>query len=124
METSMLTDLAIRSFKQRDKAYKVADRDGMYLVVSPTGSKTFRFDYRFNGRRETLTVGRYPELSLTQAREELVGARRKIRDGISPARAKADGKQGRRDTVTFVGHAALWLENAGLAESTKAMRKS
>ena len=120
----MLTDLAIRNLKPREKAYKVADRDGMYVVVSPTGNKTFRFDYRFNGRRETLTIGRYPELSLTQAREALIEARRQIRDGISPARAKADGKQGRRDTVTFGGHAALWLENAGLAESTKAMRKS
>lgn len=120
----MLTDLAIRSLKPREKAYKVADRDGMYLVISPMGNRTFRFDYRFNGRRETLTIGRYPELSLTQAREALIEARRQIRDGISPARAKADGKQGRRDTVTFGGHAALWLENAGLAESTKAMRKS
>lgn len=120
----MLTDLAIRNLKPREKAYKVADRDGMYLVISPMGNRTFRFDYRFNGRRETLTIGRYPELSLTQAREALIEARRQIRDGISPARAKADGKQGRRDTVTFGGHAALWLENAGLAESTKAMRKS
>ena len=120
----MLTDLAIRNLKPREKAYKVADRDGMYLVISPMGNRTFRFDYRFNGRRETLTIGRYPELPLTQAREALIEARRQIRDGISPARAKADGKQGRRDTVTFGGHAALWLENAGLAESTKAMRKS
>lgn len=120
----MLTDLAIRNLKPREKAYKVADRDGMYLVISAMGNRTFRFDYRFNGRRETLTIGRYPELSLTQAREALIEARRQIRDGISPARAKADGKQGRRDTVTFGGHAALWLENAGLAESTKAMRKS
>ncbi len=120
----MLTDLAIRNLKSRDKAYKAADRDGMYVVVSPTGNKTFRFDYRFNSRRETLTIGRYPEVSLTGAREELIEARRQIRDGISPARAKADGKEARRDTVMFAGYAALWLENGGLAESTKAMRKS
>jgi integrase len=120
----MLTDLAIRNLKPRDNAYKAADRDGMYVVVSPTGNKTFRFDYRFNGRRETLTIGRYPEVSLTQAREELIKARRQIRDGISPARTKADGKEARRDTVMFAGYAALWLENGGLAESTKAMRKT
>ena len=40
----MLTDLTIRNLKPREKAYKVADRDGMYVVVSPTGNKSFRFD--------------------------------------------------------------------------------
>jgi len=43
----MLTDLAIRNLKPQDRAYEAADRDGMYVVVSLTGNKTFRFDYRF-----------------------------------------------------------------------------
>jgi len=50
----MLTDAAIKALKPRDKVYKVTDRDGMYLLVSPTGAMTFRFDYRLNGRRETV----------------------------------------------------------------------
>jgi hypothetical protein len=56
---AMLTDVAIKKLKTKDKIYKVADRDGMYVAVSPSGQITFRYDYRVNGRRETLTIGRY-----------------------------------------------------------------
>ena len=55
----MLTDAAIKALKPKDKLYKVADRNGMYVVVQPSGSIVFRYDYRMNGRRETLTLGRY-----------------------------------------------------------------
>jgi hypothetical protein len=67
----MLTDTALRNLKARSKAFKLADRDGMYVMVSPTGTITFRYDYRINGRRETLTIGRYgpDRISLAHARE-------------------------------------------------------
>ncbi|MDO9844710.1 Arm DNA-binding domain-containing protein [Glaesserella parasuis] len=67
----MLTDSKIKSLKSKDKAYKVADRDGLYVVVSPAGTVTFRYDYRINGRRETLTIGKYGKdgISLVEARE-------------------------------------------------------
>ena len=55
----MLTDLALRNLKPRAALYKVADRDGMYAAISPSGAISFRYDYRINGRRETLTIGRY-----------------------------------------------------------------
>ena len=54
----MLTDAAIKALKSREKSYKVTDRDGMYLLVMPSGAMTFRFDYRLNGRRETVIIGR------------------------------------------------------------------
>jgi len=54
----MLTDTALRNLKPKSKIYKVFDRDGMYVAVSPVGTITFRCDYRLNGRRETLTLGR------------------------------------------------------------------
>lgn len=68
----MLTDAALKSLKARQKPYKVADRDGMYVVVSPAGGIVFRLDYRLHGRRETLTIGRYGRdgISLAEAREE------------------------------------------------------
>ena len=47
----MLTDAAIKCMKSKPTSYKVTDRDGMYLVVSPSGALTFRYDYRLNGRR-------------------------------------------------------------------------
>jgi len=45
----MLTDTAIKRLKPQEKSYKVADRDGMYVTVIPSGGITFRYDYRLNG---------------------------------------------------------------------------
>ena len=59
----MLSDGTLRGLKPEATAYKVADRDGMYVTVSPKGTITFRLDYRLNGRRETLTVGRIEDFS-------------------------------------------------------------
>ena len=71
----MLTDIALKKLKPREKPYKVTDRDGMYVTVSPAGTITFRFDYRISNRRETLTLGRYGPagLSLSAARDDRVG---------------------------------------------------
>jgi len=55
----MLTHTAIKSLKPQYKSYKVAHRDGMYVTVISSGAITFRYDYRLNDRRETLTIGRY-----------------------------------------------------------------
>jgi Arm DNA-binding domain len=54
----MLTDTALKNLKPKEKPYKVSDRDGMYVVVAPSGTVTFRLDYRLNGRRETVTLDR------------------------------------------------------------------
>ena len=55
----MLTDVALKALKPKDKAYKITDRDGMYAHVSPGGNVTFRLDYRLNGRREKVLLGKY-----------------------------------------------------------------
>ncbi len=55
----MLTDAALKQLKPKGKPYKVADRDGMYAHVSASGTVTFRHDYRLNGRRETIVLGRF-----------------------------------------------------------------
>lgn len=54
----MLTEFALHNLKPRTALYKIADRDGMHVAVSPAGTISFRYDYRVNGRRETLTIGR------------------------------------------------------------------
>lgn len=65
-----LTDKALGALKPQQKLYKVSDRDGMYAAVLPTGTIAFRYDYRLNGRRETLALGRYDAgLARKQARE-------------------------------------------------------
>lgn len=55
----MLTDMKIKNLGPRERPYKVADRDGLYVAVLPSGGISFRFNYRVNGRQETLTLGRY-----------------------------------------------------------------
>ncbi|MBL8396210.1 MAG: DUF4102 domain-containing protein, partial [Candidatus Accumulibacter sp.] len=53
----MLTDTKLRSLKPAPKAYKVADRDGLYVTVLTTGTVSFRYNYRINNRQETLVIG-------------------------------------------------------------------
>jgi hypothetical protein len=83
---NVLTDIAIKSLKSKDKPYKIADRDGLYASVAPTGTKTFRYDYRVNGRRETLTIGRYGKYGITLAavREKLINAKKRVGKAQNP----------------------------------------
>jgi integrase len=136
----MLSDLKLRNLKPRSKPYKVADRDGLYVIVSPAGGVTFRFDYRLSDRRETLTLGRYNviaarevsrelselqygmRLSLAEARLLLTRARRAVELGQSPAREKAESKHREREAMTFGEWTEKFLAEAPLADSTKAMR--
>lgn len=122
----MLTDAALKSLKSRGKSYKVSDRDGMYVVVSPVGGIVFRLDYRLHGRRETLTIGKYGRdgISLAEAREECIRARKTVNAGMSPAQEKQREKRRLKEANTFGEFAERWFEEAPMAESTKAMRRS
>jgi integrase len=122
----MLTDAAIKALKPKDKLYKVVDRDGMYVVVQPSGAIVFRLDYRLNGRRETLTLGRYgpSDLSLARAREKLIDVRRAISEGRSPAQEKQREKRRLQEAKSFGEFGERWLQEARMADSTRAMRRS
>ena len=122
----MLTDNALKYLKPKDKRYKVSDRDGMYAHISPTGMVTFRLDYRLNGRRETVTFGRYGQagLSLAAARERCIDARRAINEGRSPALEKQREKRRLQQAKSFGEFAEAWFSKAPMAESTRAMRRA
>jgi len=124
--TPMLTDTALKNLKPKSAQYKVADRDGMYVTVSPAGTVTFRYDYRLNGRRETLTIGRYgPDgLSLARARERCLEARRAVADGRSPSQEKQRQKRRLAEAKTFGEFTVRWAAEARMADSTRSMRKS
>lgn len=62
---------------------KIRDGNGMFLKIAPKG-KCFRFDYRFNGKRKTLAIGDYPQISIDQARERVNKAKLLIAEGIDP----------------------------------------
>jgi integrase len=122
----MLTDAGIKVLKPKDKLYKIVDRDGMYVVVNPSGAIVFRYDYRLNGRRETLTLGRYgaSDLSLARAREKLIDAKRAILEGRSPAQEKQREKRRIKEAKSFGEFGERWMQEARMADSTRAMRRS
>ena len=118
----MLSDTALRHLKPATKAYKVADRDGLYVVVLPSGGISFRFNYALNGRQETVVFGRYGPggLSLKDARERLYEAKKLIATGQSPARRKSALTEQQRESQTFGEWAEEWLDRYDMAESTRA----
>ncbi|EOC1104628.1 tyrosine-type recombinase/integrase [Cronobacter sakazakii] len=122
----MLTDTKLKNLKPQDKLYKVSDRDGLYVAVLTSGAVSFRYDYRINGRRETLTIGRYgPDgISLAEARDELNTAKKLLSQGISPAAAKRDGKNQIRGAETFATFTVAYMKHIILADSTRAMKQT
>ena len=80
----MLTDLRIRQAKSRERDYKLSDSNHLYLLVRPTGSKLWRFGYRFAGKQKTLALGAYPSVPLAEARERRDAARKLLAHGRDP----------------------------------------
>lgn len=87
-DTDMLTDTQVQQAEAHDRPYKMADGGGLYVHVLATGARIWRYDYRLHGKRATLTLGRYPDVTLTAARELHAAARELLARGESPAQAK------------------------------------
>lgn len=146
----MLTDSQLRTLKPRDTAYKVADALGLYVTITPAGTKSFRYDYRLDGKRATLTVGRFEDgtpsrgakdldgldfgeiVSLADARALRDRARRMVKAGQSPTKVKAEKRNEGEEASTFGAWAKRYFEfkadpksgDEQLADSTLALRKS
>ncbi|WP_295531954.1 Arm DNA-binding domain-containing protein [uncultured Pseudacidovorax sp.] len=88
----LLTDVARRNAKPTDKPRKLADGDGVYLLVNNSG-RYWRWDDRFASERKTLALGVYPEVSLLQARERLQQGRATLDSGIDPMVHRVIAKQ-------------------------------
>ncbi|MDD2864820.1 MAG: tyrosine-type recombinase/integrase [Methylococcales bacterium] len=102
-----LSDTAIKNAKAKEAAYKLPDEKGMYLLVSTSGGRYFRFDYRFGGKRKTLALGVYPETSLKQARDKRDDARSQLADGIDPSEIRKTDKI--TQTYTFERMVREWF---------------
>jgi len=79
-----LTTTEIRNAKPREKAYKLADEGGLYLLIKPDGARYWRFKYRFAGKEKLLAFGVFDEVSLAEARERRDDAKKLLRDGVDP----------------------------------------
>ena len=108
-----LTDLDVRNAKGSDKPRKLADGGGMYLLINPDGARYWRMGYRFGGIERLLSFGKYPNVSLAEARSKRIAARDNIKNGIDPAQAKRIAKQNRSIEAanTFEAVAREWHSN-------------
>ena len=89
-----LTDMAIRRAKTRDKPYKLYDELGLFLVISPSGSRLWRMKFRHGGSEKKLSFGAYPQLSLRDARKMRDDARELLAEGKDPSLEKQREKLG------------------------------
>jgi hypothetical protein len=108
-----LTVVAIRNAKPGDKPYKLADERGLYLFVTPKGTKSWRLKYRFGGKEKALTFGQFPEVSLSEARDRRDAARATLRTDRDPA---VEAERERRAAIaaigaTFQASALAWHED-------------
>lgn len=88
-----LSDAKTRNAKPRTKPYKIADGEGLFLVVMPSGSKYWRLKYFFGRKEKQLALGVYPDVALADARDRRAEARRLLAAGSDPSEAKKEVKR-------------------------------
>ena len=98
----MLTDTAIKAAKPRDKLYKLYDQRGLFMLVSPAGSRWWRFKYRMGSKEKLLSLGVYPDVTLKMARDRRDTARRQLADHIDPGARRRAEKIALADTFEAV----------------------
>lgn len=84
MPTNTLTDSRCKAAKPSDKAFKLFDGGGLFLFVSPTGAKVWRLAYRLDGKQKTISFGAYPDVSLSDARQQRDKVKAVLREGGDP----------------------------------------
>ncbi len=120
-----LSDAKIRTLKPKGKPYKVGDFDGLYLTVTPSGSRLWHLKYRIDGREKRLSFGAYPDVSLADARKLKDQARTTLAKGDDPGAAKQERKRAERERrgITFASQADAFIYKArreGKADATMA----
>ena len=109
-----LTDAKIKAARLPDgkKQLKLSDGGGLYLLVSATGAKCWRLNYRYGGKQRTLAIGTYPTVTLKAAREARDSAKKLLANGIDPSEVKKQKKAAQRvrdSATTFEGVAREWM---------------
>lgn len=89
-----LSDSKIKSLKPQEKEYKVADGDGLYLHITPNGTKLWRIRYKLYGKLNTISIGKYPEVTLAMARSERAQVKAQVADGKKPTILKVADHSG------------------------------
>jgi Arm DNA-binding domain len=105
-----LTDTAIRNLKSEPEPYKKSDSEGLYLLVTPEGSRLWHLAYRFAGKQKTLALGPYPVVTLAMAREARVEAKRMLAQGVDPSEKRKADRRAAAAARTFGEVADEWFD--------------
>ena len=117
----MLTDTRVKNAKPQAKLYKLTDERGLHLSVYPNASKLWQMRYRTEGKERTASLGKYPEVSLAEAREKRDQMRKLIAKGIDPVQSQKAAKEAKKlaQTNSFEAVARTWFEGWKDARSTR-----
>jgi len=120
-----LSDTRIRSLKPRDKIYRLADAHGLCLEVTPSGSKLWRYRYRWAGKATMLSLGPYPIVGLAEARRKVLELREQLIAGLDPGelRRKPRQRQEATDAARFEAVARAWRESKATRLKPKTLTK-
>ncbi|TSE32103.1 tyrosine-type recombinase/integrase [Tepidimonas charontis] len=121
----MLTDAAIRALRPTQRPYKASDAHGLYVLVTPGGSKLWRFKYRHGGRERLLALGAYPAVTLREARELRDEARRMLARGLDPCAERQAAKRRALEAEgsTFAAVAEEWRKKQLSKTSARYQKK-
>lgn len=108
----MLSDAKVRQAKPTDKVFRLSDAKGLAIEVRPSGQKIWRYRFRLDGNANMFTLGDYPAVSLSEARQRLEDARQLVAQGINPNQAKKASIASRiqENSNTFQSVADAWIE--------------
>ena len=128
-----LTDRNILHAKSKDKQYKIFDGKGLFVLIHPNGSKYFRWEYKFEGKRKTYAIGVYPETTLKQARDERLEAQKLVNEGSDPVNVRKKIKSEQKlvlkakqglDQLSFKNVAMKWWKRESLNQTEKHAREA
>ena len=107
-----LNDAQVRATKPTPgKTTCLYDSGGLHLLISPTGSKAWRLKYRYNGKENRISLGAYPLVSLKEARQSRVDARRQLLQGINPSAERKARRQQREKCACHCRHDPHWRKS-------------
>ena len=117
----MLNDLQVKSAKPKTKPYKLADQLGLHLVVYPHGSKLWQMRYRFDGKERTASLGKYPDVTMSKARDKRDLMRKQLADDTDPVAAQQLDKMAKKiaKEQSFEAVANAWYDSWSPARSQR-----
>jgi hypothetical protein len=119
MAKDKLTESAVKEARPASRQFKLSDGGGLYLLVHSNGSKYWRFDFRFDGKQKSSSLGVWPEITLAQARLKRNEAKSKISEGVNPIEEKKEKIAIRLEQVQEQGSE----EQRKVAESEKVSKE-